>query len=393
MRLASQMVAAEVRRRPAVLLRTALALGVLMALAMVLASLVETIDRRSTGALRVIEADLVVFNVEARQQVLRSRVPQPLLIPVGFVDGVQNVGVLSLLPSTVTHDDAVRRVMVAGFNARTPAEPRAVLEGRVPTDGEPNIAAVDATLWRSGIEIGDRIVLGGSLEVTVVGVIAEAGFLQQPTVWVPPEVWARLGSRAFPERGYADTIVGVGLVLLRPGADPAEVARDIVSELALEEPDEDRDEDDEPFAADVISLGRARSSVPGVSAIRVTFGLLVALAIGIVAVVSAGLMLLQVDRDGPRDAEMRALGAGPGLLVRTFLLRLTVVWLLASAVGASIAVGLASAVPPGVPLDARPEVMLVVSGLLGVAVGVGGLVGLRRIVRIDPADAIGGARW
>lgn len=393
MRLAPQMVVTELRRRPAAMLRTSLALGVLMALAMVLASLVETIDRRSTGALRVVEADLMILNVEARQQVLRSRVPQPLLIPVGFVDGVQNVGVLSLLPSTVTHDAVVQRVMVAGFNARTPAEPRAVLEGRVPTDGEPNIAAVDATLRRSGIEVGDRIVLGGSLEVTVVGVVAEAGFLQQPTVWVPPEVWARLGSRAFPERGYADTIVGVGLVRLGPGADPDEVARDIVSELALEEPDADRADDEEPFAADVITLGRARSAVPGVSAIRVTFGLLVALAIGIVAVVAAGLMLLQVDRDGPRDAALRALGAGPGLLARTFVLRLTVVWLLASAVGVSIAVGLATAVPAGVPLDARPEVMLVVSGLLGVAVGAGGLVGLRRIVRIDPADAIGGARW
>ncbi|MFU8839505.1 MAG: hypothetical protein ACNA8R_02145 [Nitriliruptoraceae bacterium] len=378
MKQATRLVWLELRRSPSQLLRSAVTLTVIAALAMVLASLVDTLDRRSTGVLRAVEADLVVFNVEARQQVLRSRVPRPATIGVGFVDGVHEVGVLSVVPTTVTHQGQQQRATLVGFNARTPAEPVRVVEGRVPTDGEPNIAAIDAALQRTGIQVGDRITLGGSLDVEVVGVVAEAMFLQQPTVWVPPEVWARTGARAFPERGYAETIVGIGLVEVQVGQDPSEVAPDIVAELAEEDLD-----------VEVVALREAIASVPGVSAIRLTFGGLVVLAIGVVVVVSAGLALLQVDQDRARSAELRAIGMGPGVLAGTLLLRLAVTWALASAAAALLAAGLAAAVPDAVPLAARPTTLALVAAMFGLAVGVGGAAGLRRVRAIDPAEALG----
>ncbi len=378
MRLAIRLVWLELRRSPSRLLRSAVTLTVLAALAMVLVSLVDTLDRRSTGVLRAVEADLVVFNVEARQQVLRSRVPRPATIGVGFVDGVHEVGVLSVVPTTVTHEGDQQRAALVGFNARTPAEPVRVLEGRVPTDGEPNIAAIDAALQRTGIEVGDRIILGGSLEVEVVGVVAEAMFLQQPSVWVPPEVWARTGARAFPERGYAEAIVGIGLVEVQVGQNPAEVAPDIVAELAEEDLD-----------VEVVSVREAVASVPGVSAIRATFGGLVVLAIGVVVLVSAGLALLQVDRDRARNAGLRAIGAGTDVLAGALLSRLAVTWALASATGALLATALAAAVPAAVPLAVRPAPLALVAAVLGVAVGAGGAVALHRIRKIDPAEALG----
>ncbi|TVP66273.1 MAG: hypothetical protein EA340_11905 [Nitriliruptor sp.] len=378
MRLATRLIWLELRRTPSRLLRPAVTLTVIAALAMVLVSLVDTLDRRSTGVLRAVEADLVVFNAEARQQVLRSRVPRPATIGVGFVDGVHEVGVLSVVPTTVAHEGDQQRATLVGFNARTPAEPVRVLEGRLPTDGEPNIAAIDAALQRTGIEVGDRITLGGSLDVEVVGVVAEAMFLQQPTVWVPPEVWARTGARAFPERGYAETIVGIGLVEVQVGQDPAEIAPEIVSELA-----------EEDLEVEVVPLRQAVAAVPGVSAIRVTFGGLVALSIGVVVLVAAGLALLQVDQDRSRSAELRAIGAGPGVLAGSLLLRLGVTWALASTAGALVATALAAAVPAAVPLAVRSATLALVAALLGVAVGVGGAVALHRIRRIDPAEALG----
>ncbi len=378
MSLATRLVWLELRRTPSRLLRPAVTLTVIAALAMVLAALVDTLDRRSTGVLRAVEADLVVFNVEARQQVIRSRVPRPATIGVGFVDGVHEVGVLSVVPTTVARAGHQQRATLVGFNARTPAEPVRVLEGRVPTDGEPNIAAIDAALQRTGIEVGDRITLGGSLDVEVVGVVAEAMFLQQPTVWVPPEVWARTGARAFPERGYAEAIVGIGLVEVQVGQDPAEVAPDIVAELAEEDLD-----------VEVVALRDAVAAVPGVSAIRVTFGGLVALAIGVVVVVSAGLTLLQVDEERARSAELRAIGAGPDLLAGALLLRLVVTWALASAAGALFAGALAAVVPDAVPLAARRTTLALVAALLAIAVAIGGAVGLRRLRKIDPAEALG----
>ena len=381
MRLATHLVWLELRRTPARLIRPAMTVMVLAALAIVLGSLADTLDRRSTGVLRAVEADLVVFNAEARLQVLRSRVPRPATIGVGFVDGVHEVGVLSIVPTTVTHGDRQVRATLVGFNARTPAEPVRVLAGRVPTDGEPNLAAIDATLHRTGIEVGDRVTLGDSLDVEVVGVIAEAMFLQQPTVWVPPEVWARTGARAFPERGYSEAIVGIGLVEVQVGRDPQEVAPAIVAELA-----------EEDLEVEVVAHRDALAAVPGIAAIRVTFGGLVALAIGVVVLVTAGLSLLQVDRDRRRNAELRAVGAAPAVLAGILALRLAVTWVLASGSGALLAAGLAAAVPPTVPLVVRPSTVAVISALLAAAIGSGGAVSLRRLLSTDPVEALG-APW
>jgi len=378
MSLATRLVWLELRRTPARVLRPALTLMVVVTLAMVLAALVDTLDRRSTGVLRAVEADLVLFNVEARQQVLRSRIPRPATIGAGFVDGVHEVGVLSVVPTTVTHAGDQQRATLVGFNARTPAEPARVLQGRVPTDGEPNIAAIDAALHRTGIEVGDRITLGGSLDVEVVGIIAEAMFLQQPTVWVPPEVWARTGARAFPERGYAEALVGIGLVEVQVGRDPAEVAPDIVADLL-----------EEDLEVEVVPPREAIAAVPGVAAIRTTFGGLVALAIGVVGVIAVGLSLLQVDRERARSAELRAIGAGPGVLAGTLAVRLALTWLLASGAGAVVTATLAAAIPSAVPLAARPVTLVLVTALVGIAVAIGGVAGVRRVRRIEPAAALG----
>lgn len=381
MMLATWLVGRDLRRAPSRLLRQAVTLSVLATLAMTLSTLVDTLDRRSTGLLRAVEADLVVFNAEARQQVLRSRVPAPGMIGVGFVDGVHDVGVLSVVPTTVGHAGDQTRATLVGFNARTPAEPTRVLDGRLPTDGEPNIAAVDAALHRTGIEIGDRITLGGSLDVEVVGVIPEARFLQQPTVWVPPEVWARTGARAFPERGYAETLLGVGLAEVQVGRDAAVVAKDVVADLAEEDLD-----------VEVVARREALAAVPGVAAIRATFGVLVLLALGVVAIVAAGFALLQADRDRTLHAELRAIGAEPRLLVGVAFLRLAALWLTASAVAALLTGALAAATPAGVPLTVRAPVLVVVITLLGAAVCAGGALGVLRARRTDPVEALG-ERW
>ncbi len=381
MRTAARLVWLEARRTPSRPIRAAVTLTVLATLALVLVTLLDTLEQRGTGLLRAVDADLVVFTEEARQQVLRSRVPRPATIGVGFVDGVHEVGVLSVVPSTVTHDGEQQRSMLVGFNARTPAEPTRVLAGRVPTDGEPNIVAVDAALHRAGIDVGDRIVLGGSLEVEVVGVVAEAMFLQQPTVWAPPDVWARTGARAFPERGYAEALVGIGLVQVQIGQDPAEVAPDVVTDLAEEELD-----------VEVVALSDAIGAVPGASAIRVTFGSLVLLALVVIVVVSAGLALLQVDRDRALHAELRALGAPPGVLSATLLLRLGVVWLMATTAATLVTTALATAVPRAVPLAVRPITLAATAVVLALAIGAGGALGLARLRQVEPAEVLGGAR-
>lgn len=368
----------ELWRTPGRTLLTAGVLSVLLFLTLTLAGLADALDRGSTGVLRSLDADIVVFNEEARLQLLRSRVPRPMTLGAAFVDGVAQVGTLALVPTSAETPNGRVRVTLVGFSATTPAEPTTLVEGRLPVDGEPGIAAVDVALRSHGVRLGDRLVLAGEREVEVVGFVEDSTFLQQPTVWVPPDVWARVQVSAFPEAGFAEQLVGATVIRTRPSADPTGVA------VAIEAEFED---------LQAVPLRQAVLAIPGVDVQRRTFAVLVAMSVAVLSLVVGLLFALLVTERRSRWATLRALGAPRELLVATLLVQGVVLWMLALVGGSLGTALLARVVPDAMPLDLR----LPVVGLVGiaslVATVVGSSVALGRVARTDPAAAMSeGAR-
>ncbi|MCC5947273.1 MAG: hypothetical protein JJT89_02355 [Nitriliruptoraceae bacterium] len=345
----------------------------LLFLTLTLAGLADALDRGSTGVLRSLDADVVVFNEEARLQLLRSRVPRPMMLGAAFVDGVGQVGTLALVPTSAETPNGRVRVTLVGFSATTPAEPTTLVEGRLPVDGEPGIAAVDVALRAHGVRLGDRLVLAGEREVEVVGFVEDSTFLQQPTVWVPPDVWARVQVSAFPEAGFAEQLVGAAVIRTRPSADPGEVAAAIEAEFD---------------GVRAVPLQEAVSAIPGVDVQRRTFTVLVAMSVAVLALVVGLLFALLVTERRSRWATLRALGAPRQLLVATLLVQGVVLWMLAL-LGGSIGTALLSrVVPDAMPLDLRLPVVGLVGVASLVATVVGSSVALRRVARTDPAAAM-----
>ncbi len=371
--VAARIAGAELRRALGRSVLSALTLSALMFLTLTLAGLADTLDRGSTGVLRTLDADLVIFNQEARQQLLRSRIPRPMTIGLPFVDGVHSVGTIGLVPTSARMPAGDVRVTLVGFSARTPAEPTRVVEGRLPVDGEPRIAALDVSLKAQGVRLGDTIVLGGDREVEVVGFVEDARFLQQPTVWVPPDVWALVRARVAPEAGYAEQLVGAGVVRVFPGADPGEVAAAIEAELD---------------GVEVVTLEDAITSIPGVDVQRGTFTVLVAVSIAVVSFVVGLLSVLEVTERRRQLAILRAVGAPRRVVRGALIARSMLLWAVAL-VGGSVATWLLARVAPdAAPLGLRWPVLAVVGGGLLVATVIGTAVALGRVSRIDPATAM-----
>ena len=372
---------------------SAAALVVLVLLTLTLAGLADALERDSTGVVRSLDADLVVFNEEARLQLLRSRVPAPLGGALRFVEGVQRTGTIGLLPSSLSSEDARYRITVVGYTARTPAEPTRVVEGRVPLDGEPGIAAADVRLRDRGLSLGDRVTLAGDREVELVGFVEDTMFLQQPTVWVPHDLWARVRASAFPEAGWSETLVGATVVRLSSGADREEVAATIEAELAdldqdvldlLAEFVEDEDVVD-GIAVDAVPVGAALDAIPGVDVQRATFRVIVALAVAVVGMVMGLLFTLLVAERRPVLATLRAVGASRRVLVELLLTQAVVLWAIATTVGTVATLALARIVPDAMPLALRPAVVVTIAAaLLGASVA-GTAVALRRVLRLEPA--------
>ncbi len=383
---------AELRRTLGRLWSSTAALTVLVTLTLTLAGLADALERDSTGVLRSLDADLVVFNEEARLQLLRSRVPAPLGGSLAFVDGVQRTGTVGLLPSSLSSESGRERVTVVGYTARTPAEPTNVVEGRVPLDGEPGIAAADVHLRDRGIALGDTVTLAGDRDVEIVGFVEDTRFLQQPTVWVPHDLWSRVRASAFPEAGWSETLVGAIVVRLSPGADREQVAATIEAELAdLDQDIIDRmDSDDavEGIDVDVVPMTAALDAIPGVDVQRSTFSVIVALAVAVVGMVMGLLFALLVAERRPVLSTLRAIGAPPRMLVVMLLTQVVALWAVATTGGTLATFALAQVVPEAMPLALRPIVVATIAVALLAASAVGATAALRRVVRLDPATVM-----
>lgn len=385
---------AELRRTLRRAWSSAAALVVLAALTMTLAGLADALERDSTGVLRSLDPDIVVFNEEARLQLLRSRVPAPLGGSLAFLDGVQQAGTVGLVPTTlsVSAGEDRFRVTLVGYTARTPAEPTNVVDGRVPLDGEPGIAAVDVGLRDRGIELGDTVTLAGDREVEIVGFVEDTMFLQQPTVWVPQDLWSRVRASAFPEAGWSEALVGAAVVRTAAGADHDEVATAIVDELADLDDDVVALMDDEDavdgIAVDAVPMQTALDAIPGVDVQRSTFAVIVALAVAVVGVVMGLLFALLVAERRPVLSTLRAVGATPMTLVVMLLTQVAAYWMVAAGGGTIATLALARVVPEAMPLALRPSVVAAIAAALLAASAIGATVALRRVIRLDPATVM-----
>ncbi len=383
---------AELRRSWRRLRSSAAALVVLVALTLTLAGLADALERDSTGVLRSLDADLVVFNEEARLQLLRSRVPAPLGGSLVFVDGVRQTGTVGLVPTSLSTEEGRYRVTLVGYTARTPAEPTNVVEGRVPLDGEPGIAAADVYLRDQGIALGDTVTLAGDRDVEIVGFVEDTRFLQQPTVWVPHDLWSRVRAGAFPEAGWSETLVGASVIRLTRGADPEEVAAAIESELAdLDQDIIDLMDDEDAvdgIAVDAVPMAVALDAIPGVDVQRATFSVIVALAVAVVGMVMGLLFALLIAERRPVLSTLRAIGASPRLLVVLLLTQVVSFWAVATVGGTLATLILAQVVPEAMPLALRPSVVATIAAMLLAASAAGAIVALRRVIRLDPATVM-----
>ena len=358
------------RRRSLLALVT---LATLTWLAVTLAALTDTLDRDSTGVLRGSDADLVIFDADARRQLARSRVPQPLAASLLRVEGVREVGTLGLVPTSVALGGDRLRVTLVGFNARTPAEPSRIVDGRVPVDGEPRVAAVDVALADRGVALGDRLVLAGDREVEVVGVVDDASYLLQPTIWVPPETWAQARRRALPEAGWAESLAGASLVRVAEDADRAAVAARIVEEVG---------------DLEVVTVREAIAAIPGVEVQRTLLGGLLAVNVAVLGLVAGLLFALLVTERRAVLATLAALGAPRRVLPVALLTQAIVAWALALLAGTVAALVLAGGLPETVPIRLRGSVLAALGVALLAAVLLGSLAALRRIMALDPVETL-----
>jgi putative ABC transport system permease protein len=365
----------ELRRRPGRFGVATVILTLIAVLLMFLGGLLDGLTAGNTGAIRAQQAGLIVYSSTSQDSLPRSRIDPEQRRQVGDLDGIGAVGGLGSVQLGGRIEDRGPRDLVPtvlfGYEAASNGLPQP------PT--KPGEAWADDTLKAEGVEQGDVIRVGPSRSpVEVIGFVDDTRYAGQSTLWASLKTW-----RGVQNENRPDARVGPGvsqaLVVQASGSDPADLAGRI----------------DEATGGSTSSLTEeeAIDALPGVAAQESVFNQIISLTVLIaIIVVALFFALITVERIGLYGV-LKALGAGSGRLFAGVLLQAVIVTLIACGSGALAAVALDTVLPVGsIPFIATGSRLVGSTFFLLVAAVIGCAFSLRRVLRVDPATAMGGAR-
>jgi putative ABC transport system permease protein len=361
----------ELRRRPGRFVTATLILLLIAVLLMFLGGLVDGLVRDSTGAVNAQRADLVVFSSDAKKSFLRSRIDPPLRATVESVTGVDKTGGIGVIQLGAR---------VPGKGPRDLAD-TALFGYELAPFGVPDVppplgqVVADETLQAKGVRKGMTIALGPyRTPVTVIGFVSGTNYLGQSSLWGSPETWRTVVNENRPVEALPPGSFQSLVVTTSAGADAVARAIDAATQ----------------GATTTLTVDAAANAIPGVKEQRSTFNQIIGVTVLIALVVVALFFaLLTVERTALYGV-LKAIGAGTPTLFAGVVLQALIVTLVASFGAAALSFLLAALIPPGsVPFVMSASRAASSAGLLVVAAIAGCGFSLRRVLRIDPASAIG----
>ena len=362
----------ELRRRPGRFMTATAILTLIASLLMLLGGLLDGLLNGATSAVLAQPGELIVYSADSEESFPRSRVDAEVIDTVRGVDGVEDaggLGVVQLGARVPGRDDRdLLDVVVFGYELAPEGVPDAPADGTV---------YADTTLKAEGLEKGDEILLGQArTPVEIAGFIdRDLQYSGQGTLWGSPATWrealnANRPGSVLPDGSFQAIVVDTG------SADPEALAERI-----------DAATDD---ATVTLTTVDASEAIGGVKEQRSTFNQIIGVTVMIaVVVVALFFVLLTVERIAMYGV-LKAIGARSRTLFAGVLLQALVVCLIAWTIGAALALVLEIVIPVGsIPYAISPARLAVSGVLLVIAAALGSVFSLRRVLRIDPAEAIG----
>lgn len=360
----------ELIRKPGRFLTAGGALTLIVVLILLLGGLLDGLFLGATRALDAQSAGVFVFDRDANDSFFRSRIDAVDRERVAAVPGVDTVSGLSVVQQPVRVPGSDEVVDAAMFAYEAPNE-------RVPAPAPTGEAWFDRSFVAEGVEEGQTVRFGSArTPVVVAGFVDGTTFQLQGAVWMDPQTWNTVVQANLPAATLAPGASQVLLVTEDAGVDAASLATTIGEQVPQ------------------VSALTKQDAILGLPGIRDQQGIFTAIIS--VTFVVAGLVvalffaLLTLERVGLFGV-LKAVGASSRQLAAGLVTQAVLVALGAFALGSLVAFGLSLVIPEEVPVDL--EVRRAVGTAVGVLVTalIGSAISFRKIVRIDPASAVGGS--
>lgn len=361
----------ELVRRPGRFVTAAIILTLIAVLLMFLGGLLDGLIRSATGAVRAQQVDALVYSRSSQASFLRSRIEPETRASIERLAGVDQVGGLGVaqlgarVPGNGPRDLA--NVAVWGYELSP--------EG-VPAPPQPGEAWADEVLRADGVELGDELLIGPARTPLVVsGWVEDTSYNGQGGLWTDVDTWREILVLNRPDAVLAEGVFQA-LAVTSIDDSPDALIAEIEAELGEE--------------VEALTVSEAIEAIPGVSEQRTTFNQILAVTVAIALVVTALFFaLITVERTALYGV-LKAIGARSRTIFAGLLVQAVVLTLAAASVAAVAVVILDVAIPPGsIPLFVSPARIVTSAVLLLIAAVAGSAFSLRRVLKVDPASALG----
>jgi putative ABC transport system permease protein len=365
----------ELVRRPGRFVTATAILTLIAILLMFLGGLLDGLTRNASSAVQAQEVDALVFSESSEASFIRSRIEPEMRARIESELEVEvgGLGVVLLgarVPGNGPRDLA--NVALWGYELNPTG---------VPDPPGVGMAWADEALQADGVEVGHELLIGPArTPVTVAGWVSDTSYIGQAGLWADAETWRGVLNANRPDAALSE---GVFQALAVRGASDQPAAAELPATI-------EQLLDEQVIA---LTVEEAIDQIPGVTEQETTFnqilGVTVVIALVVIALFFA---LITVERAGLYGV-LKAVGARSRTIFAGLIVQAVVVTFVAAVIAGVAVIGLDLAIGPGsIPLSisGRRIVSSIVSLLVAAIAGCA--FSLRRVLRVDPASALGSSQ-
>ena len=357
----------EIRRSLGRFTLLSMAVALLVILLLFFQAVAGALTGGLTGGLASTSADVLVYDVRARQNPANSLIPSGIEAQAADIAGVAAVSPIGLSVFTGSTQGFETEMQLVGGDPAGPSMPANITSGRLPqTSGE---ALFSGSAFDDPIEIGQSVTVEG-VTFEVVGGADDAAYNLLPTLYIPFEDFVSASqNRAGAPIEVAPSLLGIDVA---DGADAGELA-----ELLTQSID----------GVEALDRSAAVDALPGVGQITQSFNILYLLLYIVVAIVTGVFFLILTVQKQAALVLLRAVGSSSRDIVTSVLVQVVVVVGAGTVIGTAVTAALLSMTRDifGASLNAQTTAMSVTAIVaLGLLASVGAV---RRVLAIDPVQA------
>ena len=244
------------------------------------------------GALRNQSADVLVYNDQARKNLEGSIILPDQQAAIPMVEGVKAAAPLGEATFTVTAGGDERDAVLFGYVLGSPGAPTTLVDGRLPQGPGEGVASEKDRA--DGFDVGDVVqVQPDGVEITVVGIARDINYSVSPVLFVDFSTYEEAKRTRNPD---ATTILpSVMAVQVLAGESPVDVAARI--DAAVD-------------GVEALTRQQAVDESPGVSSVRSSFAIVLALFYLVVPLVTGLFFLIVTFQKASSLTLLRAIEIG-----------------------------------------------------------------------------------